>query len=54
MEVSIVSKFTPEEEKRIQAEVKKKLKKDREAQIQAEINNRVAAARSKKPGYSGY
>ncbi len=46
------SKFTPEEEKRIQAAVDAQKQKEREALIEAEIRNRILDAQRGKPGYN--
>lgn len=42
--------FTPEEEARIQAEVKAQQEKEREELIQAEIRNRLLLAERGTPG----
>lgn len=48
------SKFTPEEEQRIQAEVKANLDKQRQAQIDAEIRNRTLDSQRQQPGRKYY
>lgn len=44
------SKFTPEEEARIEAEVKAYQEKARQAEIDAEIRNRILDAERQQPG----
>lgn len=46
--------FTPEEEARIQAEVKKNQQRSREIMIQEEIRNRTLLAERNKPGNCYY
>ena len=45
------TKFTEDEEKRIEAAVEDFNKKVREAEIEAEINNRIFEAQRQQPGY---
>ena len=47
-------KFTPEEEARIQAEVKAYQDKVRQAEIDAEIRNRILDAERQQPGKKYY
>lgn len=46
--------FTPEEELRIQNEIKMYQEKAREAEIQAEIRNRILDAERQEPGKRFY
>jgi len=48
------SKFTPEEQARIDAEVKAYQEKVRQAEIEAAIRNKILDEQSKKPGYQYY
>ena len=54
-EVNIMdTKFTSEEEKKIQLAIDDEKAKQREIEIQEEIRRRIAEENSKRPGYSGY
>ena len=48
------TKFTPEEEKIIQAAVQAEEDRAREIQLQDEIRNRILDAQRGKPGYNYY
>jgi hypothetical protein len=48
------SKFTTEEEKKIQLAIDEEKAKQHEVEIQEEIRRRIAEENRKKPGYSGY
>lgn len=49
-----VKKFTPEEEAKIQAEIKAAQEKQRQAEIEAEARNRLLDEQRKQPGYRYY
>lgn len=49
-----VNKFTPEEEARIQAQIKEMQEKQRQAEIEAEARNRLLDEQRKQPGYKYY
>lgn len=51
---STIIKFTPEEEKLIQANVKAAQDSERKMMIDAEIRNRILDAQRQQPGYRYY
>lgn len=52
--MATTTQFTPEEEAKIQAEVKAQQDKARQAEIDAEIRNRYLDAERQQPGKTGF